>query len=288
MIAYASTIVYMPDPVRGESFNVGVALVAPSMAYARMRVARKLTSRLRAFDPAFHPVGLERVGARLQARLRALEGHFADEPDLNAEAALSELVRTSGGSKVMLTAFHPVFLEGEPNRGNLDLLLVDFFVRDVHWRRKAHKRIVTGPRSELKSRVADLLDDKHLLGDVPGRVQQNYKPRGASLDLPYDFGFKNGVHHVMMTADLSSVTSDKTAVKSISSVAGRLGYAKGAAEGETPKCYALVGGERRPGERVAAGAVGLLRRNADFVFFVDEDQDQRRLVKQIREAFESS
>lgn len=284
MIAFASTLVYVPDLARGESLNVGMALVVPDIGYADIRVAHDLITPLRRFDPQFDETMLERIELNMRRRMKRVKRQFKGDAALDPEDVLSELVRTSGGSKVMLAPFRPIYLESKLTDGDANLLIADLLERDVYWRREFNdsKRSTS---VNLETRVAVMLREMNLLGGPTSRVQEDYRP--SYLDDAYDFGFMNGTDHLLETADVKDVSNNERAYSALGSVLAKLELAKDEApEGRQPQCYALLSGQRKLGTRTA-DIVRVLYKRKIQVYFVDEEQEQKKLKRDIERALSS-
>lgn len=259
----------VPDRVRGEVMNVGVALVTPQGPDVRLRL---LPSRLRALSPTLGRMDAQEWLDAWHAALARIDG---------AELRWTWL-RTAMAPLQVCEAVGTLHAE---NDADLEMQVEAVLTRMVMPLKAERKLTTPRPRrSRLNGQITAWLRQQQLYSRnmqdlTKNRVVSSY-PLSLDEELFAEFALKNGVVHVMETLDLRGHDSyTKTLRNEASFKAMVLDLAEDSLP--TSQRIAVVAadnyGDMKP-------AFSLLNRKATHVVNMDSSQDRQWLADFVSEA----
>lgn len=267
-----SVIRAIPDAMRGERVNVGIAVSHPN-GRTTVHLAPD-HHRLRHFDPALHVIEWDKWEREVNECLSSM-------PDTSHRYWL-----THGLGPITADEAQGWFkADSEQALGDEIDLLIRRLIAPRH-QESADRYVSTPPRPiRLRSQLKDWLKRQHVMGksvdDLHNRRVVEHFPVSDETETFAEFAFRNGSINIMETLDLRNVTQlterlrNEAAFKSVV-----LSEAK----------YLLDRGSKRIAVVAATdygavrSAVRMVEREADDVFYMEKPQDVTRLVVQISEA----
>ena len=282
MHALLSTVRYVPQPARGEAVNVGAVLACPEIGYFRASVEpERRVTRLRCLDPAFEPDTVRAVAHWIEMYEGMYLAAFGERGAESAASVLLELVRVTQGSRVQLGAPANVHFETHVGPVELDQLFEDVMEREVDWHRHVDPAVTPAVRLDFKTRVHEILRTANLY--VPNSpdspVSRDVEVRGYKFDL----GFHNGRQNVVEVADIEQVHTENEIAEKAGATIAKF-EVLGSPDSDDPVGkIALLSGKRRLGRSVSP-IIARLVEVADAVYFLGEDQEQKKFVRYVKEA----
>ncbi len=201
-------ILLEPDMLRGERINIGVLIYKNGMADIRMPVS---LPKLRAIDPAFTPLAIEKAKATL-AELASVDIKL-----------FKDISQNLGSLHTSTIGWFAAKSEKEYEE-QVKYILVNRIHAPVRkTKRVGVSRLVGSLKKEFKAKgfLSESIDDidKHRI--IPGFTISEEE------GLKADFAYKNGVFHVTTVADLRAKSSTLTqkqgrgALKAITMLKGK-------------------------------------------------------------------
>ncbi len=286
MRAYSSTVRYSPDPVLGESMNVGVALACPETGYFKFRFADQIQTRIRQLDPSFTYEHYHRVtgfirkssdGFRSEILAsQASSGDGAPVAVSNQVDVLNGFVRRFGtGSKVGLTPFREVIVNASPHPSTLDDVLNHLFERHVNYRLSLDKAADHSPR--FVDRVETILTEDM----VYSTALRDYKVEAANA--VYDLAIEGPNSTLLFEmADIQNPNSSSVMANKLGPI---LFNHKRVLDSTSslpfdPKLFTILSGVRDFGKAVHNDIKYL--RDVSDVYFVEEKQQELKLKQKVK------
>lgn len=278
MKAFVSIIRYVPDPARGECVNVGAAVACADLAYFKFEIPRGQLERLKWLDPRFSWQLIEGY----EDWLSESEEYFIERSlsgTLNGAShdLLREITRMSASDPIQVGPFRPVEFESDVGKPELDEVLADVLARDVRW----FKDVAASKpqQSTFQTRVGEALSRAGLYKPRARTSPIRAKYRLPNLDLEFDYGYKNGTHHVIETADIRNVHDENVIVERAAAVIVKFQRIEHAAAGSTTKRITILSGRRKAGKAVSP-TIRELKKLSSLYYF-GEDQERRQLIKRV-------
>jgi len=255
------------DPVRGESFNVGLVVFVHGKILARVDAN---LARLRAFDPNLAALP---IWATLQQDLENIANNL-DSIETQHHLLKSLLAPVHADQKLGEIALR----EGESLEERLEQLMQRLVRRRPRTLSISHQAR-GGKESKLNALLRDWFKASNIysrnVADLSNhRVVPNY-PIAANNDLYAEFALKNGVVHIIETLDfrghdkVNAIVHKEAAIKSIV-----LDQAKRNLDRQSKKIAVIAAsdyGAMRP-------VIGIVSNYADDVITMSSDQDKQRLA----------
>lgn len=253
---------FMPDAVRGETINAGVAVFTPNGVRVRLRL---IPSRVRAIHPAFGSRDWADFAHGIEQRINDAGKRRLQEFVLRT--AIAPLVPVEGLGQIIAE-------DADQLEARINAILDKFVSRPT-----APTRRREPGATKLNADVRHWLRGAKLFSTNPAdinnrRVVANY-PIEARASLFAEFALQNGAIHVIETLDLRGVDHlsrariDAAAYKSV-----LLDQAKEASpEGQ---CIALVAADDYA---VARPALTMIGKYADDVVAFEQPADRQRLTQ---------
>lgn len=260
----------VPDPLRGEVMNVGIALHTTAGPQLRLRL---IPSRLKALSPSLGRIAPEEWLDSWQAALARLES-----PELKWSWLTSAMAPLSVNSKVgVIHCEHEEGLEAQ-----VQAILERMVLPQKPSRNAPRTRV---KRSGLHSQITSWLRSQQVFSRnmqdlINHRVVGNY-PLNVDEEMFAEFALKNGSIHVLETLDLRGHAHYTKGLRNEAShKALVLDLAQDTLEGQSQR-IALVAAddysEMKP-------AMSLLNRKATSVLSMDSSHDRQWLADFVAQA----
>ena len=281
MTSSLSIIRYVPQPDRGEAVNVGVVAVDTALGYFAYHISTKgLVKRVRCLDPS---LDVDRVKSSAEW-FRDFQLDFEEAGSIEERReVLADIQRVMSSGLLQMGPQEPIVFEGGPTAADLDEVLAQSVAADTLWFKDAEVPKSQHPAS-FKLKVWDIMESTGLYKpNAHGNlVKRDHAVRINGHLIKFDMMFENGRPNVVEMADIRDVHSENSIIEKAAATIQRFRIVRDSAEMPMGR-IALLNGSRSQG-RQTSSTIRELVEIADDVYFMDEDQERRRFVTQVRKA----